>query len=150
MVLVGERPEFDAAVVRDSPVSWLAVTSSKPERSQLKQLGIVAHADSQWSDKHLDAPADKVKGELLDALESLAIGGLQRELATLHLWRFSRPLAAGSQPYFLDSREHLAACGDWFMGDNVEGAFDSAHALFLNWRKQIADRRAEFIIDKDT
>ena len=149
MVPVEERPEFDAAVVRDSPVSWLAVTSSKPERSQLKQLGIVAHADSQWSDKHLDVPADKVKGELLDALEALAISGLQRELATLHLWRFSRPLAAGTQPYFFDAREHLAACGDWFMSDNVEGAFDSAHALFLTLRKQIADKRAEFKIEKD-
>jgi predicted NAD/FAD-dependent oxidoreductase len=150
MVPVGERPDFDAAVVRDSPVSWLAVTSSKPERCQHKQLGIVAHADSQWSDERLQEPADKVKGELLDALEALAIAGLRRDCATLHLWRFSRPITAGAQPYFIDSQDKIAACGDWFVHDNVEGAFDSAYALFLTLRKQIAGQIAGSKIDEDT
>jgi predicted NAD/FAD-dependent oxidoreductase len=138
MIPVTRRPVFDAAVVRDSPISWLAVTTSKPGRCQLKQPGIVAHASPAWSAKNLDESSETVREELLDALKQLSLEGLQEELASLHLWRFARPSTVADHSYYLDAGKQLAACGDWFIGDNVEGAFQSAHSLFLSIRHHIA------------
>lgn len=142
MAQTTKRPDFDAAVVRDSPISWVAVTSSKPERSQLNQAGIVAHSQPEWTAKHLELPLEEVKQKLCDAVKKLGIGGLQRESAMLHLWRFAQPRGAETNRFFVDVHKQLAACGDWFIGDTVESAFESAYELFLILRPQFSSEEA--------
>ncbi|MDG2071475.1 MAG: NAD(P)-binding protein [Pseudomonadales bacterium] len=137
MVPIAKKTSFDAAVVRDSPLSWLAVTASKPGRGHVNQRSIVAHASTAWSAKHLNTSAEEVKAEMLHALNQLSLEGLQDELAALHLWRFARPSTVTDDSYYLDTRKQLAACGDWCRGTNVEDAFQSAYELFLAIRTQI-------------
>ncbi len=45
-------PSFDAAVVKDSIVNWLAFTDSKPGREYAPSL--VAHSDGIWARLHFD------------------------------------------------------------------------------------------------
>ncbi len=137
MVPTVKRPDFDGAVVQDSPIAWLAVTSSKPQRDRSQQAGIVAHSHPEWTARHLELPPEEVKDRMFEALGELGIEGLDRDSAMLHLWRFARPRAAGAKPFYADSHKQLAACGDGFVGDTVESAFESAYELFLRLRTGI-------------
>ncbi|MEM7587267.1 MAG: FAD-dependent oxidoreductase, partial [Acidobacteriota bacterium] len=56
---------FDGAFVNDSPLSWVARNSSKPDRPESDSW--VLHASPAWSTQHLELEAEDVAGRLLEA-----------------------------------------------------------------------------------
>jgi predicted NAD/FAD-dependent oxidoreductase len=130
MVPIEQHPGFDAAVVKDSPISWLAVNSTKPQRCPSKSVSLTAHASPDWSKAHLDEPLQAVKMAMLDALAQLSVGRIDAEQAQAHLWRYARVCQPAGDPFYLDVENGLAACGDWGVGSTVEDAFLSALDLF--------------------
>ena len=120
-----ESQNFDAAVVKNSPIEWIECTASKPSR--VSTLTLVAHASAEWTAEHFDAPRDDVKQFLVSALAEL---GLEVESGpSLHRWRYAQVVQPYHSPYWLSSQSILAACGDWGVGPGVESAVISASKL---------------------
>lgn len=119
---------FDAAFVRDSPLGWLARQASKPGREPSNNW--LLHSTSEWSEAHLDLPADRVL-ELLHVALSEAIGGGVPTVrtGTVHRWLFARPAHPLAGEILWDERLGLGVCGDLLQGDRIEDAYLSADRL---------------------
>jgi renalase len=121
----GSLPAWDAAVVKDSPINWLAFSDRKPGRNS--QPALVAHADGAWSQLQYDTDRDQVKKLLIDAVASVV--DIQHDSAGLHRWRYARVTEPLGQDFWINETSQLAACGDWCLGNRVEDAFTSATRL---------------------
>lgn len=126
---------WDAALVRESAISWISVNSSKPGRDT--KQGWVAHASNAWAAEHLEDDPQEVERTLCRAVEA-ATG---HELTTavhrsLHRWRYANVDRQVPAPQ-VDATNRLAACGDWFVRGRVEGAFESAQRLVEQLRQAI-------------
>ncbi len=121
-------PSFDAAVVKDSIVNWLAFTDSKPGRDCAPSL--IAHSDGAWARAHFEHDPADVKQQMAEAAIALAnLTPQTTENAILHRWRYARTTQPLGEPYWLAEDQRLAACGDWCLGDRVEDAFTSGRLL---------------------
>jgi predicted NAD/FAD-dependent oxidoreductase len=119
---------FDAAVVKDASLAWVARNSSKPKRGD--QECWVLHGDPKWSQDNLDADPEWIAEELVSTLiEISGSATLRPSFAKAHRWRFAQaadPLARGC---FWDPVSRLGVCGDWCQESRVEGAYLSGTAI---------------------
>lgn len=122
---LSEAPGFDAAVVKDSIIDWIGISSSKPCRQS--EPGLVAHANPAWSIEHLEDDPGDVQQAIEEALS--AVGVEIPKDSSLHRWRYARVTEEAEYPYWIDGDKRLAACGDWGAGARVEDAFTSARHL---------------------
>lgn len=130
MIKLGVMPElnFEAAVVRDSPVAWIANNSSKPGRSASPAL--LVHSRNDWAKDHLEEPQEEIKTALLAALiEIVPIQSRDIEDVNLHRWRYARVETEVGEDFLIDESAQLAAIGDWCSGNRAEDAFLSGAAL---------------------
>ena len=119
---------FDAALVRDSTLSWISVNHSKPGRSDSSTL--VALASNAWSEDHLDTRLDAVLGDMREELDRVLGRSLPAaRMADVHRWRYANIPTQPGERSLLDARNRLGACGDWCVYGRVEGAFLSATDL---------------------
>ena len=119
---------FDAAFVHDSPLSWIAKNSSKPERGATDCW--VLHASATWSRDHLEESADTIAKTLIEQFWQATQQAPQPpEFMAAHRWRYALPQESLPQRYLLDWDAKLGACGDWCGGPRVEGAFLSGIAM---------------------
>lgn len=126
---------WDAALVKDSPISWISVNSSKPDR--VGNACWVAHASNAWAARHLEDDPKAIKATLLGAVSEAS--GLDLESVThcgLHRWRFANVDRQERMPQ-VDVTRRLAACGDWHVRGRVEGAFTSARRMVEELRQAI-------------
>ena len=128
--------EFDAAHVTNTNISWIAVNSSKPGRSNLPTL--VVHSTERYAEEHLESDRDLVM-KALCAETSHIIGRDVRgaDSKVLHAWHFANNHRQISLPSFIDQELKLAACGDWCQGGRVEGAFSSAADLVVKLKEYL-------------
>lgn len=118
-------PNFDAAVVKDSIISWLGVSSSKPGRNSHPTL--IVHSTGDYASAEFDTDPLRVNEQMNAELVALGIGPLQD--SNLHRWRYARVRQAWRAPFWIHETLPLAACGDWGIGGRVEDAFTSACLL---------------------
>lgn len=119
---------WHAAIVNNSPISWIALNNSKTGRSSAPSL--VVHADAAWSAQHLEDAPHQVESALLDELRRLGIfDGEHFSYRSLHRWRYAKaPESMGDGPY-IDDTLGLAAAGDWTGTGRVEDAWMQAELL---------------------
>ena len=120
--------EWQAALVKNSALSWISINSSKPGRPD--GLSIVAHASNQWSEEHLEEEAAMVQTVLVNELSEI----LGRDLShadhvATHRWRYANIDKQSGDKSLVDTESRLAACGDWCIRGRVEAAFSSANDL---------------------
>lgn len=128
--------DWQAARVKQSPVSWISVNSSKPGRRP--ETAVVVHSTNAWAGAHLDADQEWVRQTLAkEAAALLAVDLNRAEAMTLHRWRYANIEKQPGPSYYLDPKRRIAACGDWFVRGRVEAAFRSASRL--------ADRLADLL-----
>lgn len=120
---------FSAAQVEHPVLSWIAANHTKPQRSDTPTL--VVHSNNGWADAHLDTELDDVKAKLVAALLNIvpSLPPQAIEGAILHRWRYANVEKPLGRPFLMDADRHIAACGDWCIGNRVESAFQSAAAL---------------------
>ncbi|MEE4189840.1 MAG: FAD-dependent oxidoreductase [Roseobacter sp.] len=127
---------WDAAVVQDSPLAWLAVNNSKPGREGAPSL--LCQTANTWAEAHLEEDADAVQDVLMNALYGICeVDGRQSSYISLHKWRFAKVEHPTGKPFLLDSDNRLAAAGDWCGVGRVEAGFESAEALAKKMRNVV-------------
>jgi renalase len=120
---------YDGAFVTDSPLSWIARDSSKPERPEGESW--VLHASPEWSQLHIEDEQDSVITALTAAFRDTVgdAATVPVEHLAAHRWRFSLPIHGLDEECLFDPERGLGACGDWCNGAKVEGAYLSGLAL---------------------
>ncbi|WP_240454093.1 hypothetical protein [Halomonas sp. NO4] len=127
--------EWQAATVATGPLRFVARNDHKPGRArQGESLTLLARL--AWSEEQLEAPADWVAEQLLDAFCASLPEGTPRPIPRetgAHRWRFAQPdVFARGEPVNRDYRRStngLALCGDGWRGPRVEDAWLSGHHL---------------------
>jgi len=130
MLKLKAPPEFnfDAAVVRESPVAWIANNCSKPGRNAAPALLI--HSSNDWAKEHLEDSQEDIKAMLLTALmELVPLQTSDIEDTGLHRWRYAKVETEVGEDFLIDESAQLAAIGDWCAGNRAEDAFLSGAAL---------------------
>lgn len=131
LMLGFEKPlsfDFDGAFVEGSPIGWISINSSKPERPQGFSMMVQSH--NQWAETNVDEEKEKLQAMLLDEASKL----LQQDLSiaehqVMHRWLYASTSAPSGQSFFLDESSQLACIGDWCIRGRVEAAFDSGNQL---------------------
>lgn len=129
MVALSEPPAmpFDAALIKNTNLSWMTASHSKPGR---EGFGIQAHASNAWAAQHLDMPLEQVTEALLATVVRLS--GIDADTITatdIKRWHYANIKKYAGEAYFIDETMQLAACGDWCIAGRVEAAFNSASKL---------------------
>lgn len=135
------KPElnFDACVVRNSPISWISMNSSKASRPSTPSL--LVHSDNAWAREQVENNIEDVRHKMLDVLDSLLGDALpQPQHSAIHCWKYAKAETSAEERFLLDEANKLAACGDWCGGNRVEDAYLSALELgeYLQsaWRRK--------------
>lgn len=118
---------FDAAIVEDEPVAWLARESSKPGRKPGERW--IVHASNDWSKLNFDADPETVLVGLMKSFCELVEKRVTPSFSKLVRWDHALASPDGGSPFLYDAEAGLGACGDWLLEGRVEGAFLSGLAL---------------------
>jgi predicted NAD/FAD-dependent oxidoreductase len=129
----GTPPPWDAAWPQRGPLAWIIRNASKPGRKPPAE-GLthwVVHATAAWSATFLESSSDKVQATLQDELARVLGRPVRWAHAAVHRWRYAlAPRSDGAHPpCWWDAALGLGACGDFFSGAGVEGAWLSGQAL---------------------
>lgn len=117
---------FDAAFVNAGPLRWVARDNNKPGRPGSETW--LLHANTTWSDQHLEDSPEEVGRVLARAFS--ALGGPAPVRTSAHRWRYAEPVSTPrSEVCAWDPFLKLGLCGDWLNGGRVEGAWLSGRAL---------------------
>jgi renalase len=117
--------DFDAAFINQGMFSWIARSSSKPQRTSGEAW--LAHASTEWSVAHENMPKEEASAVLVAGFEMLT--GYRPVTHQTHLWRFARLGHATHHGHMFDAALQLGLCGDWTSTEKVEGAWLSGQAL---------------------
>lgn len=120
--------DWHAARVKQSPISWVSINSSKPGRKSA--TSVVIHSTNAWAGDHIDADPDWVRRTLLGAASDI----LSQDFGAaawvdLHRWRYANIAKQRGPGYYVDDECRIAACGDWFIRGRVEAAYRSGTSL---------------------
>ena len=128
--------EFEAAHVTNTDLSWLAVNSHKPGRSN--DFTLLVHSTEYYAEAQIDCDRTTVIDDM--CLKTSKIVGCDLSGANfknLHAWRYANNARREKSPVLIDWESNLAACGDWGLGGRVEGAFTSAYRLVKEIEKSL-------------
>ena len=127
---------FDAAYINHSAIGWIAKNSHKPNRETSQSLMI--QSTTKWAEEHMEDDLEQTREYLLtEALSLLQIDKSHIVHQALHRWRYADVKTAAGEPFLLDSKNHLAAAGDWCIEGRVENAFVSAYHLSESLKKEL-------------
>jgi len=131
---------WQAAVVKHSPIGWLAFESSRPGRAG--GCGLLVQSTNTWAERHLDDDSRQVQRALWHELERLMAKTLPKpKYSRLHRWRYANtlptpkaidkatPEVSPEAECLMDEQLQLGVCGDWLLGGRVESAYLSGLAL---------------------
>ena len=140
-VMLGFREPWNrdwiAAKVKGSPIEWIGINSTKPQRNNAV-TSVVVHSRNDWAQAQIDGDLEMTRIRLLEELESLA--GLKANHAVffqMHRWRYAIVEPDPDAAPFLDSDLCLASTGDWCSASRIEDVWLSARSLAATLRTQL-------------
>lgn len=122
-------PHWNAARSTHHRIAWLSRESSKPGRSSIERWTVQASAE--WSDEHSSDDPQRAQDKLLKAFAEVTGIRAAPGFAAVRFWREAKTMMPAGQPYLLDAKSGIGACGDWCIGSRVEDAFVSGLSLAL-------------------
>lgn len=122
-----------AAKVRDNPIKWISVNSSKPGRDQ-NVTCLVVHSRNDWTDKHIDDDLASVQTTLMEQFTQVTgIDPNHADYLALHRWRYAIVHNAEKTGAYIDSNLKLGATSDWCQTSRIEEVWlhakDLAHQI---------------------
>lgn len=119
---------WQAAVVKEADISWIALNSHKPGRP--KATCLIAQSTNNWAATNSEMDHGHViKHMQQELLEITGHDFSNANHTALHHWRYANIEKQQGPPYLLDKANQLAACGDWCIMGRMESAYLSAHHL---------------------
>ena len=119
---------YDAALIENEDIAWLSVNNSKPCR--MKNYSLLINSSYEYASKNINSPNNQIIKYLLNITSDIVKKNLSNsELIKLHKWRYVEAVKSPNENYFIDHKNKIAICGDWFVNSRVEGAFTSANEL---------------------
>jgi renalase len=122
-------PQWNAARSTHHRIAWVARESSKPERGGVERWTV--QASPEWSERHLEDDAERVKAKLLKAFTEVTGIRAQPPFAQVHRWRYAQTTEPLGKRYLWDAKVGIGACGDWCLGHRVEDGFVSGLEMAL-------------------
>ena len=116
-------PQWNAARSTHHRIAWLARESSKPGRSLVERWTV--QASPQWSERHLEDDAERVKAKLLKAFTEVTGIRADPPYAAVHRWRYAQTTEPLGKSHAWDATSRIGLCGDWCLGHRVEDGFVS-------------------------
>ena len=127
------RHSWIAAKVKQSPIEWIAVNSTKPGRNQ-EHTALVVQTENSWAEAHVEEDltvATKFLREEMESLVGLNLGGAS--YISLHRWRYALLEKAhddeSCEMPFFDRELQLASVGDWCARSRIEDVWLEANYL---------------------
>ena len=119
---------YNAAVIKDTDIAWLAENNSKPSRP--KKYCLLINSSYDYGAKNINSSKTKIITHLLDTTSKLINRNIPKSaIVKLHQWRYVEAENYPNYNYFIDPKNKIGVCGDWFINSRVEGAFISASKL---------------------
>jgi len=119
---------YDAALIEKEDIAWFSVNNSKPSR--MNKNCLIINSSYEYASKNMNTPRDKVLKHLLSKSSKLLNYDLMKStMIKMHQWRYVEAKYSPKENFFIDHKEKIAVCGDWFINSRVEGAFISANEL---------------------
>ena len=122
-------PQWNAARSTHHRIAWLARESSKPGRGPIERWTVQASPD--WSYRHLEDDAERVKGKLLRAFTEVTGIRTEPQHAEVHRWRYAQTDNPLGKTHAWDEDTRIGLCGDWCLGHRVEDGFVSGLEMAL-------------------
>tara|TARA_B100000242_G_scaffold215077_1_gene156825 strand:- start:235 stop:1221 length:987 start_codon:yes stop_codon:yes gene_type:complete len=120
--------DYDAALIKNEDLAWFAVNNSKPSR--MNNYCLLINSSYDYASKNINTSKDKVLKHLLNISSKFINYNLSKSnMIKIHEWRYVEAKCSPKENYFIDYKEKIAVCGDWFINSRVEGAFLSANEL---------------------
>jgi renalase len=116
-------PHWNAARSTHHRIAWLARESSKPGRSAIERWTV--QASPEWSERHLEDDAERVKAKLLKAFTEVTGIRAEPPHAEVHRWRYAQTMEPLGVACVWDTSSRIGLCGDWCLGHRVENGFVS-------------------------
>jgi predicted NAD/FAD-dependent oxidoreductase len=118
-----------AAKIRENPLQWIAINSTKPNRNT-EITSIVAHSSNAWAEAHIDDDMGQAQAFLLQQFE--AITGIdcgKADYLSTHRWRYA--LVNEPQEFlpYMDEVSGLASASDWCTTSRIEEVWLNATKL---------------------
>lgn len=115
---------FQAALVRNADISWVALNSHKPERPE--KSAILIQSSNEWAQVHAEDDKEQLKQYLIQETERVIGVDLSgAAYSSIHRWLYANTAKqkVNVGEVFLDAENQLAAAGDWCGSARVESAF---------------------------
>ncbi|MEO7400867.1 MAG: FAD-dependent oxidoreductase [Polaromonas sp.] len=122
-------PQWNAARSTHHRIAWLARESSKPGRGPVERWTV--QASPEWSGRHLEDDAGRVKAKLLRAFTEVTGIRTEPQHAEVHRWRDAQTDTPLGKTHAWDAKSRIGACGDWCLGHRVEDGFVSGLEMAL-------------------
>ena len=120
--------KYDAALIEKEDIAWFAINNSKPGR--INKNCLVINSSYEYASKNMNTSKEKVLKHLLrKSCKFLNYDLLKSNIIKIHQWKYVEAECAPVENFFIDHKEKIAVCGDWFINSRVEGAFISANEL---------------------
>ena len=120
--------KYDAALIENIDIAWLAINNSKPRRHCKHSL--LVNSSFEYAAKNINSPKEKILKHLLCVTSRLIKYRLSNpSIVKIHKWRYVEAEKSPVENYYLNQNSQIAVCGDWFINSRVEGAFTSANHL---------------------
>lgn len=127
---------FYGLFINQQLLSWAARDSAKPGRknkhnqssinNQIAETWLL-HANSVWSEAHIDDDADDVANAMIQAF--IQLGGERPTEYTIHRWRYAECVSYLDTGFTWDEDNKIGLCGDWLNQGKVQGAWLSGYKL---------------------
>ena len=122
-------PQWNAARSTHHRIAWLARESSKPGRGPIERWTV--QASPEWSFRHLEDDAERVKGKLLKAFAEVTGIRTEPQHAQAHRWLYAQTDTPLGKTHVWDENARIGLCGDWCLGHRVEDGFVSGLEMAL-------------------
>lgn len=125
-----------AANIRNSPIKWIGVNSTKPGRNY-HLTSLVIHSDPEWTNANLHMDIEEVQEILVKELGALITVDMKNlSYISIHRWLYSNVHSLNNYCYYADLDFGLCAVGDWCQMSDIE-------TVWLN-----AQKAADFVASK--
>ena len=140
-LMIGFNKPWDkqwiAAKVRENPIKWISINSTKPARNNAV-TAIVSHSRNSWAQAHIDDDMSEAQKFLLSQFEAVSgIDCTNADYISTHRWKYAIVDETEKSGFYLDRGQKLAATSDWASTSRIEEVWLNAVGLASDISKEI-------------